>query len=135
MLISRCGQTANCGHGLRATRSFMPNQIIVEYTGEIITQEESERRMVEVYKDNKVCCLSIIYTHSRYLLDQNYYLMLFHQNMILDATRGSVARFVNREYDSCWLKERLRITTGLAKKTCLELMFRFGSIFFVKPEP
>ena len=47
-------QTANCGHGLRATRSFEPNQIIVEYTGEIITQEESERRMVEVYKDNKV---------------------------------------------------------------------------------
>jgi len=68
VLISRCGQTANCGHGLRATRGFMPNQIIVEYTGEIITQEESERRMVEVYKDNKVCCLSIIYTYSIYLL-------------------------------------------------------------------
>lgn len=28
---------------------------------------------------------------------KNYYLMLFHQNMILDATRGSVARFVNRK--------------------------------------
>ncbi|CAZ80586.1 unnamed protein product [Tuber melanosporum] len=86
-------KTANCGHGLRATRGFMPNQIIVEYTGEIITQEESERRMVEVYKDNK-----------------NYYLMLFHQNMILDATRGSVARFVNHSCDpNCrmekWLVE------------------------------
>ncbi|PWW79917.1 hypothetical protein C7212DRAFT_163681 [Tuber magnatum] len=86
-------KTANCGHGLRATRSFMPNQIIVEYTGEIITQEESERRMVEVYRDNK-----------------NYYLMLFHQNMILDATRGSVARFVNHSCDpNCrmekWLVE------------------------------
>ncbi|RPA94355.1 hypothetical protein L873DRAFT_1846676 [Choiromyces venosus 120613-1] len=86
-------KTPNCGHGLRATRSFMPNQIIVEYTGEIITQEESERRMVEVYKDNK-----------------NYYLMLFHQNMILDATRGSVARFVNHSCDpNCrmekWLVE------------------------------
>ncbi|KAH0607436.1 uncharacterized protein H6S33_002470 [Morchella sextelata] len=71
-------ETRNCGHGLRATRSFAPRQIVVEYTGEIITQEESERRMIEDYKDNN-----------------NYYLMLFHQNMILDATRGSVARFVN----------------------------------------
>lgn len=70
--------TKNCGHGLRATRSFAARQIVVEYTGEIITQEESERRMIEDYKDNN-----------------NYYLMLFHQNMILDATRGSVARFVN----------------------------------------
>ncbi|KAI5806885.1 hypothetical protein EDC01DRAFT_608759, partial [Geopyxis carbonaria] len=70
--------TEDRGYGLRATRSFDPHQIIVEYTGEIVTQEESERRMDEVYKDN-----------------QNYYLMLFDQNMILDATRGSVARFVN----------------------------------------
>ncbi|KAF8244652.1 hypothetical protein K440DRAFT_609087 [Wilcoxina mikolae CBS 423.85] len=70
--------TSDRGYGLRATRSFEPGQIIVEYTGEIITQEESERRLEEVYKDNT-----------------NYYLMLFDQNMILDATRGSVARFVN----------------------------------------
>lgn len=26
----------------------------MEYTGEIITQEESERRMIEDYKDNNV---------------------------------------------------------------------------------
>lgn len=29
--------------------------------------------------------------------------MLFHQNMILDATRGSVARFVNRKSQSLCL--------------------------------
>ncbi|KAI5812835.1 hypothetical protein BZA77DRAFT_133501 [Pyronema omphalodes] len=75
-------QTENRGYGLRALRSFEPFQIIVEYTGEIITQEESERRLDEVYKDN-----------------QNYYLMVFDQNMILDATRGSVARFVNHSCD------------------------------------
>jgi histone-lysine N-methyltransferase ASH1L len=40
---------------LRASRSFDPGQIIVEYTGEIITQEESDRRLDEVYKDNTVC--------------------------------------------------------------------------------
>jgi len=107
----------------------MPNQIIVEYTGEIITQEESERRMVEVYKDNKVCCSSIIYTYSIYLLDQNYYLMLFHQNMILDATRGSVARFVNREYDSCWIEGQITYHSRLGKKNRPEPMLRFGSIF------
>jgi hypothetical protein len=35
-------------------RSFEPGQIIVEYTGEIITQEESDRRLDEVYKDSTV---------------------------------------------------------------------------------
>ncbi|KAL7272464.1 hypothetical protein RUND412_004718 [Rhizina undulata] len=95
--------TDHCGYGLRATRSFASKQIIVEYTGEIITQEESERRMIEDYKENK-----------------NYYLMLFHQNMILDATRGSVARFVNHSCDpNCrmekWLvdgKPRMALFAG-----------------------
>lgn len=47
-------QTEDRGVGLRATRSFEARQIIVEYTGEIITQEESERRMCEDYKKNMV---------------------------------------------------------------------------------
>jgi len=47
-------QTGNRGYGLRALRSFEPGQIIVEYSGEIITQEESERRLDEVYNNNKV---------------------------------------------------------------------------------
>ena len=29
------------------------------------------------------------------MLSQCYYLMTFHQGMIIDATRGSIARFVN----------------------------------------
>ena len=57
---------------------FEPNQIIVEYTGEIITQEECEARMRTQYKDAEC-----------------YYLMDFDQGMILDATRGSIARFIN----------------------------------------
>jgi uncharacterized membrane protein len=40
-------------------RSFGPGQIIVEYTGEIITQEESDRRLDEVYKDKKVRRISL----------------------------------------------------------------------------
>ncbi|KAK2773215.1 hypothetical protein FQN52_004687 [Onygenales sp. PD_12] len=71
-------KTADRGYGVRSNRAFAPNQIIVEYTGEIITQEECERRMRSLYKDNEC-----------------YYLMYFDQNMIIDATRGSIARFVN----------------------------------------
>ncbi|EEH49999.2 uncharacterized protein PADG_06078 [Paracoccidioides brasiliensis Pb18] len=71
-------KTADRGYGVRSNRTFAPNQIIVEYTGEIITQKECERRMRTVYKNNEC-----------------YYLMYFDQNMIIDATRGSIARFVN----------------------------------------
>ncbi|KAB8356326.1 hypothetical protein FH972_023910 [Carpinus fangiana] len=68
----------NKGFGVRACRTFEPHQIIVEYSGEIITQEECEDRMHTVYKNKS-----------------DYYLMTFDQNMIIDATRGSIARFVN----------------------------------------
>lgn len=47
-------KTGDRGYGVRSNRCFEPNQIIMEYTGEIITEEECERRMNEVYKDNEV---------------------------------------------------------------------------------
>jgi len=47
-------KTSDRGYGVRSNRCFEPNQIIMEYTGEIITEEECERRMNEVYKDNEV---------------------------------------------------------------------------------
>lgn len=50
-------KTADRGYGVRSNRTFEPNQIIVEYTGEIITQEECERRMKTMYKDNEVSTL------------------------------------------------------------------------------
>ncbi|KAI9848541.1 MAG: hypothetical protein M1837_007210 [Sclerophora amabilis] len=71
-------KTHDRGYGVRSNRTFQPNQIIVEYAGEIITQDECDTRMRTRYKDNEC-----------------YYLMLFDQNMIIDATRGSIARFVN----------------------------------------
>ncbi|KAL4759825.1 putative histone-lysine N-methyltransferase (Ash1) [Aspergillus foveolatus] len=71
-------KTPDRGYGVRSNRTFEPNQIIVEYTGEIITQAECEKRMRTIYKKNEC-----------------YYLMYFDQNMIIDATRGSIARFVN----------------------------------------
>ncbi|KAK1580328.1 SET domain-containing protein [Colletotrichum navitas] len=71
-------KTSDRGYGIRANRCFEPNQIIMEYTGEIITDEECSERMENKYKDSKC-----------------YYLMSFDQNMIIDATKGSIARFVN----------------------------------------
>ncbi|RMD39476.1 hypothetical protein DV735_g5658, partial [Chaetothyriales sp. CBS 134920] len=72
-------KTVDRGYGVRSNRSFEPNQIIVEYSGEILTQEECEKRMRDEYKHNEC-----------------YYLMNFDQNMVIDATtKGSIARFVN----------------------------------------
>lgn len=48
-------KTSDRGYGVRSNRCFEPNQIIMEYTGEIITEAECERRMNEKYKDNEVC--------------------------------------------------------------------------------
>jgi len=47
-------KTKDRGYGVRANRTFESNQIIVEYTGEIINREECEHRMHGVYKDNEV---------------------------------------------------------------------------------
>lgn len=47
-------KTEDRGYGVRSNRTFEPHQIIVEYTGEIITQEECEHRMRTMYKNNEV---------------------------------------------------------------------------------
>lgn len=47
-------ETEGRGYGVRAMRTFLPHQIIVEYAGEIITQSECERRMKQIYKKDKV---------------------------------------------------------------------------------
>ena len=47
-------KTLDRGHGIRSNRCFDPNQIIVEYTGEIITQDECDNRMHKRYKDSEV---------------------------------------------------------------------------------
>ena len=47
-------KTVDRGYGVRSNRTFEPNQIIVEYAGEIITQEECDSRMHKMYKDNEV---------------------------------------------------------------------------------
>ncbi|GMG41097.1 unnamed protein product [Aspergillus oryzae var. brunneus] len=46
-------KTEDRGYGVRSNRTFEPNQVIVEYTGEIITQAECEKRMRTIYKNNE----------------------------------------------------------------------------------
>ena len=90
-------KTLDRGYGIRANRTFEPNQIIIEYTGEIITQEECDSRMRVRYKNAEVCTLFMPHYSSptKLTIFQCYYLMDFDQQMILDATRGSIARFIN----------------------------------------
>lgn len=71
-------KTHQRGFGVRACRTFVPGQIIMEYTGEIISEGECQRRMREMYKD-KAC----------------YYLMELERNLVIDGTKGSMARFIN----------------------------------------
>lgn len=47
-------KTEDRGYGVRSNRCFHANQIIMEYTGEIITDEECDRRMKNEYKNNEV---------------------------------------------------------------------------------
>jgi hypothetical protein len=47
-------KTEDRGYGVRSMRAFEPGQVIVEYTGEIITPDEGDRRMNEDYKGKTV---------------------------------------------------------------------------------
>lgn len=47
-------KTSDRGYGVRSNRNFHANQIIMEYSGEIITEKECERRMNNEYKNNEV---------------------------------------------------------------------------------
>jgi [histone H3]-lysine4 N-trimethyltransferase ASH1L len=71
-------KTSNRGFGVRSCRTFASGQIIMEYTGEIISEAECQRRMREDYKDK-----------------QCYYLMELERGLIIDGTKGSMARFIN----------------------------------------
>lgn len=65
-------QTKDRGYGLRANRSFAPNQIVVEYSGEIITPEECERRIKYEYAKNSVWVPSIYNNTIRIFTDPGY---------------------------------------------------------------
>ncbi|KAF1814518.1 SET domain-containing protein [Eremomyces bilateralis CBS 781.70] len=98
-------ETKDRGFGVRSVRSYRPHEIIIEYTGDIITQEEADRRMNQEYKDHK-----------------NFYMMTLQENLIIDAggKKGSIARFVNHSCDpNCYMdrwtvrgEERIALFAG-----------------------
>ena len=89
-------RTKDRGYGVRSMRTFTPGQIIVEYCGEIITPEEADRRMNEEYKDKNVSIATVYIGKLELTFTlQDFYLMTFHDRLIIDATRGSICRFVN----------------------------------------
>ena len=71
-------QTDSRGFGIRSCREWSPGAIIMEYTGEIITEEECQRRM-----------------HALYAGKDCYYLMELERGLVIDGTKGSMARFIN----------------------------------------
>jgi hypothetical protein len=100
-------KTLDRGYGVRARRPYKPHQIIIEHTGEIITPNEADRRMKEDYKDKAVSCDTGGGSDYRLTSLQNYYQMGFDQGMILDATKGSVSRFVNHSCEpNCRMLKR-----------------------------
>jgi hypothetical protein len=88
-------ETLDRGFGVRARRPYKPHQVIIEHVGEVITPNEADRRMKQDYKDKDVRLDVPRRFGCRLTFVQNYYQMGFDQGMILDATKGSVSRFVN----------------------------------------
>lgn len=67
------------GYGLRATRTYAANELIVEYCGDVISIPEMQQRMKKCYANSK-----------------HYYSLSLGQGIVIDSgIRGSVARFVN----------------------------------------
>jgi len=71
--------TSKKGWGVRARQSIAKHNFILEYTGEICSKEEFERRMLVRYK-----------------IDNHHYCLAMDNKMMIDAHRaGSECRFVN----------------------------------------
>lgn len=70
--------TGDRGYGLFAMRAYAPQEIVCEYRGEVITQEECERRLQGDAKST------------------NFYFLDFDNGLLLDGLRkGSLARYAN----------------------------------------
>ncbi|KAF2103919.1 hypothetical protein NA57DRAFT_70131 [Rhizodiscina lignyota] len=96
-------ETKGKGFGVRAQRSFASGQIIMEYFGEIIDAEERDHRMATVYKDSS-----------------DFYMMEFHNGFILDATKGSMCRFVNHSCEPNCEIRKMYVRNGTDKKSNME---------------
>ena len=82
-------KTIDRGYGVRANRTFEPNQIVVEYTGEIITQDECDDRMNKRYKDAEVCGIPpfAVYFSVKTMTNMNSVLLSYGLRPIYGARR------------------------------------------------
>ncbi|GAA5993290.1 hypothetical protein JCM10908_001415 [Rhodotorula pacifica] len=77
--VASRGQTGNRGFGLKTMRAIKKGEFVLEYRGEIISRNESYRRVLTDYKDS----------HSYYFMDYDGF-------EVVDAgQRGNCARFIN----------------------------------------
>lgn len=75
--------TVNKGWGVRARQAVASGTFILEYTGEIVSQKEFEKRML-----------------SGYIEDEHHYCLALDSKHMIDAHRaGSECRFVNHSCD------------------------------------
>lgn len=88
-------ETTNRGFGIMATKYFEPGELILEYTGEIIVLNEALRRAKKWYKARNVSPLDANRLFSLIVLVQLLYLMELEPDLVIDATRGDIASFVN----------------------------------------
>ncbi|KAJ3019152.1 Histone-Lysine N-Methyltransferase ash1l [Thoreauomyces humboldtii] len=74
--------TAGRGYGLQSTTPIIRNSLVLEYRGEIISQETCRDRMRDMYAD-----------------EENYYFLNYDGSEVIDGCRkGTDARMVDGEY-------------------------------------
>uniref|UniRef100_H3HAU7 Histone-lysine N-methyltransferase n=1 Tax=Phytophthora ramorum TaxID=164328 RepID=H3HAU7_PHYRM len=78
--------TIEKGWGLRLLESATAGQLVIEYVGEVINEEEKERRLLDHAKNSPE--------------DKNMYIMELGKGEYIDARfKGSVSRFINHSCD------------------------------------
>ncbi|KAI9921242.1 hypothetical protein PsorP6_002652 [Peronosclerospora sorghi] len=78
--------TVEKGWGLRVLERVKAGQLVIEYVGEVINEEEKERRLLDHAENNPG--------------DKNMYIMELGKGEYIDARfKGSVSRFINHSCD------------------------------------
>ncbi|GMF34126.1 unnamed protein product [Phytophthora lilii] len=78
--------TVEKGWGLRVLEPVKAGQLVIEYVGEVINEEEKERRLLDHAKNSPE--------------DKNMYIMELGKGEYIDARfKGSVSRFINHSCD------------------------------------
>lgn len=110
-------KTKKCGYALRLLEDVPQNTIIVEYRGEVITQEEMTLRM------------------SKYKATDNFYFASLGGGLLLDADKmGSVARFANHSCEpTCTLQRwtvlgepRIVLVSNCDLTAGTEITYKYG---------